>query len=437
MIDVIILAGGRGTRMKSKTPKVLQTIAEKSMIRYIIDEFKGYKGLGNIHVITSPDIDGSPVFQDIRTVVQQNPLGSGDACSRALPHIESEYVIITCGDMPLLQMSDLEDLICSKAEAVILSTKLPAQKNHMPYGRVIIEDGNFQKIVEYKDANDLERSCDLINTGIYKIRTNLLKKYIGLIDNNNKSNEYYLTDIFSILKKNNIKIDVAISNNYEAFHGINTMEDLSYAEFIIQDRLRSKFMRNGVKLLDPKSTYFSYDTEIESSVIVEQNNVFKKGVSIKSGSIIHSFCYLENCKIEENVEIGPFARIRGNSHFKEGSRIGNFVEVKGSTFCENSKSKHLTYIGDATVGQNTNIGAGTITCNYDGFRKHKTEIGDNVFVGSNTTLIAPLTIGYGSLIAAGSVITQDIGNEELAISRVVQNNIKDGAKKVWNRKKGN
>jgi bifunctional UDP-N-acetylglucosamine pyrophosphorylase/glucosamine-1-phosphate N-acetyltransferase len=248
------------------------------------------------------------------------------------------------------------------------------------------------------------------------------------------TNEFYLTDLLEILLNNNIEISIIKSNTYWPFHGINTMQDLAIAEDIAQNQLRKKFMQNGVKLLAPQSVYFTYDTEIESDVVIEQNVVIGPNVKIKKYAEIKSFSYIEHCEIMENVSVGPFARIRGNTKLLPMSSVGNFVEIKGTTFGKAAKAKHLSYIGDTEVGQNSNIGAGVITCNYDGVKKHKTIIGDNTFVGSNSTLIAPVEIGDDVIVAAGSVIDHNAPRGSLAISRVKQDNIPDKAKQIWQKK---
>jgi bifunctional UDP-N-acetylglucosamine pyrophosphorylase/glucosamine-1-phosphate N-acetyltransferase len=290
--------------------------------------------------------------------------------------------------------------------------KLPKDLTHMQYGRVI--DG---KIVEYRDASPEEKRVNLVNSGVYKFNTKFLRNNIEELRNNNSSGEYYLTDVLR-----NSEAEVFISDDYWAFHGINVPEDLVMAEEIMQDRIRKKMVRNGVRLLDPNTVYFSTKTHIEKDVIVEQNVVFNGKVEVKSGAIIKSFSYIEDCSIEEHAKVGPFARIRGNSNINESSEIGNFVEVKGSIIGRQSKAKHLAYIGDSELGEYVNVGAGAITCNYDGFRKHRTVIGNNVMVGANCSLVAPVNIGAGTIIGAGSTITEDTEEKTLAIARARQQN---------------
>lgn len=431
-IDFVILAAGKGSRMKSTNPKIFQTIAEKPIIQYIIDTCKQFSP--NIIVVTRESLLDHKLFDGTITVSQSNPKGTGDAVLQAMPFLKSDNTIILCGDMPLIETEHLANLVNHSGNTLMAMT-IPNELIDMPYGRVILNNENLEKIVEYKNATNEERLIPLANTGIYKLETSILKKYINEIKQNPLTQEFYLTDLFEILKANEIKTSVIQSEEYWPFHGINTMNDLAKAEEIMQNRLRKKFMNNGVKLLDPKTTYFSFDTEIDSNVVIEQNVIIKKAVKIHSNARINAFSHISECEIMENVEIGPFARIRGNAKFMESSAIGNFVEVKGSIIGQNSKAKHLSYIGDTVIGSDSNIGAGTITCNYDGVKKHKTIIGNKSFIGSNSTLIAPITIEDNTIIGAGSVINRNVSKNSLAIARCKQSEITNGAEKIWENKK--
>ena len=429
-VDFVILAAGNSSRMHSPTPKFFHTIAGKPVIRYIIDAVHERQSR-NVIVITREELKNSEHFKDVTVEIQKTPLGTADAMRYALETLTSEYTIILCGDMPLISAEHLKNLADTSSANALIAMRLPTEFQHMPYGRVVLNNEKFDKIVEYKNASNTEKSISLANTGLYKIKTELLKKYIPLIEKNTVSGEYYLTDIFKFLTD----VEVIQSPEYETFHGINTMQDLAKAESIMQNRLRQKFMASGIKLIAPETVYFSHDTIIEDDVVIEPNVIIGNNVKIGSGSRVYAFSHIQDCVIARNVEIGPFARIRGNSSFAEGSAIGNFVEVKGSTFGAKTKAKHLTYIGDTTIGNQTNIGAGTITCNYDGVKKHKTVLGNNVFVGSNTTLIAPITADDGSIIGAGSTITENVPSNALAIARERQTIYHNGAEKVWTKKK--
>ena len=428
-VDFIVLAAGNSSRMRSSLPKFFHTIAGKPIIRYIIDTINDCNPQTTI-VVTKDKIKNSEHFSDVTVKIQSEPLGTADAVKCALDALSSEYTIILCGDMPLISAKHLKNLAETSSKNALIAMILPPEFQYMPYGRIVLNDNKFDKIVEYKNATDAEKLIPLANAGIYKIHTELLKKYVPQIEKNSESGEYYLTDIFNFIED----VKVIQFSDYEAFHGINTMQDLAKAETFMQNQLRQKFMANGVKLIAPETVYFSHDTAIENDVIIEPNVIIGNNVKIGAGSHIYAYSYLQDCFIAQNVEIGPFARIRGNSSFADGAAIGNFVEVKGSTFGAKTKAKHLAYIGDTTIGDKTNIGAGTITCNYDGVSKHKTTIGSNVFVGSNSTLIAPITIEDNSILGAGSTFTDTVPAGALAIARQRQTNLHQKATDIWHKK---
>ena len=341
-----------------------------------------------------------------------------------------------CSDMPLIETRHLELFLNDKSDISFIAMRIPKELRCMPYGRVIVDkDGVFQRISEYKNSSAEEKMSDLANSGIYKIKTSVLKKYITDIRPNKLNGELYFTDLLEIARKNNASISLVEQDEYWPFHGINTMEDLANAEKITQNKLRQRFMKDGVKLVSPETVYFSHDSKISSDVVIEPNVVINESVSISSGAVIKSFCYLEDCTILENATVGPFARIRGNATLQQNSTVGNFVEIKNSTLGIRSKAKHLSYIGDTVIGSDSNVGAGTITCNYDGVKKHKTVIEENVMIGSNCSLIAPLTIGAGSIVAAGSVISLNVPKNSLAISRISQLIKPEKAIDIWKRKR--
>ncbi|MDR3224651.1 MAG: bifunctional UDP-N-acetylglucosamine diphosphorylase/glucosamine-1-phosphate N-acetyltransferase GlmU [Holosporales bacterium] len=423
--DYVILAAGIGSRMHSSVPKFFQNVADKPVIRYIVDAFSALNPNGGV-TVTSDILKDHGLFSGTKTVVQASPKGTGDAVSCAIPFLDSDYTIVICADTPLIRKEQIERLLINSSDIAFIVTKLPETLDYMPYGRVILEDGKFKKIVEFKEATEEEKRIDLINTGIYKFKTSVLKQHISDVKKNEVTGEYHLPDILQICQD----INVILDEDYWSYHGINTMEDLAVVEQEMQGNLRRQFMAQGVKMLDPKTVYLSHDTQIDRDTIIEQNVVLKGIVRIHSGVTIKAFSYLEDCEIMSNTEVGPFARIRGNTVIGRNAQIGNFVEIKGSTINDESKAKHLTYIGDTTLGTGVNIGAGTVICNYDGVKKHKTTIGDKAFVGSNATLIAPVEIGAESFIAAGSVIVKHVPREALAISRSDQKNIDNGAKKI-------
>ena len=431
-IDFVILAAGAGSRMQSTTPKIFHKIAGKPIIRFVIDTCKDAQNAKTI-IVTNKIFENHELFDDVKVCIQKKRLGTADAVISALPFISSEYAVIVCGDMPFLSKKHIEMLQNDRSDIAFLAMNIPENLANMPYGRVILDQksSNFQEIVEYLDATEVQKKCPLANSGIYKIKTELLKKYLLQITPNKKKQELYLPDVLNIANENGESISVLQSNEYWPFHGINTMQDLSQAEDMFQNQLRQKFMNNGVRFLAPTTVFLSFDTEIASNVLIEQNVVIKTKVKISEHSIIKSFSYIENCTIENGVHVGPFARIRGGSVLLSESDVGNFVELKNSTVGSKTKIKHLSYIGDTTIGTSSNIGAGTITCNYDGVNKHKTTIGDNVLIGSNCSIIAPLTIDSGAIVGASSVVSQSIPKNSLALSRPALNIKIDGALKFF------
>ncbi|MDR1234076.1 MAG: bifunctional UDP-N-acetylglucosamine diphosphorylase/glucosamine-1-phosphate N-acetyltransferase GlmU [Holosporales bacterium] len=436
--DFVILAGGNGTRTKCSIPKMFQELAGKPLIRYVIDTCHEIisEEQGRIISVVSPHIKDHELFSDSITVVQPSPRGTGDAVKHAVPLLDSDVTVILYADTPLTESSHLESLLNDGKDVSFIACRIPDDMMEMPYGRVITDQQNqFVKIVEYLNANSEERACPFANSGIYKIKTDLLRRFIGDITPNKLTNDYYLTDLLTIFVENGVPVSVIKRDEYWPFHGINTLVDLARAEEIVQNKLRMKFMNSGVKLLDPKNVYLAFDTEIDPNVTIEQNVIIKNGVTIRNGACIRAFSYLEECNIMEDAVVGPFARIRENTVLGSKSIIGNFVEIKKAVVGESAKIKHLAYIGDAFLGEDTNIGAGTITCNYDGVRKHDTVIGCNTMIGANCSLIAPIKIGDNAMVAAGSVINKDVPDETLAISRTPQQNKIDKAPEIINNKR--
>ena len=407
--QIIILAAGKGTRMKSPLPKVLHTLCGKSMIEYIIEE--SLKTTKNVDVILGYK------FDEIKAKLKNYPVtihkqdlenfpGTGGALKKVA--LKGDKVLILNGDMPLIQADELKKFFEIDADIVMSIMKL---NNPNGYGRVVIENGEVKKIVEQKDANEEELKINSVNAGVYLFKREVLEKYIPLLNNNNAQKEYYLTDIIEIGVKDNLEIK-AIEVNEENFKGINSKKDLSEAEKIMCNRIKDKWMEAGVIMRLPETIFIDAYTEFEGECEIESGSVIKKSKiiesKIKANSIIEE-------AIIKNSEIGPMARIRPKSEINS-SKIGNFVEVKASKL-NDVKAGHLSYLGDSEIDSGTNIGAGSITCNYDGKRKYKTKIGKNVFVGSDTKLIAPVTIEDDVMIAAGSVVNKDIKKGSLAISR--------------------
>jgi bifunctional UDP-N-acetylglucosamine pyrophosphorylase/glucosamine-1-phosphate N-acetyltransferase len=382
-----------------------------------------------VKIVTNEELSNSILIKELGNrsnteIIRQEKInGTAGALISVLDHLEAEYALIVCGDTPFIDSESecIRQLLSSKSEISLIGMIPPDSVISSKYGEIIMCDGRFKKIVEYHDAESSQGLRDFVaNSGVYKIKRSILEKYLPKIEKNEKTQELYLTELPNLASSNGVDVNVIISYEYWQFHGINTKNDLALAEAHAQEELRNKFLSLGTTMLDPSSVFFSFDTEIALDVEIEQNVVIKEGVKIGHGATIKAFSYLENCSLGPNAEIGPFARIRGASITGKQAIIGNFVEIKGSVIGDNTKIKHLAYIGDAEIGNETNIGAGSITCNYDGKRKHKTKIGKNAMIGANTSIIAPISIGSFSKIGAGSVIVEDVPDNSLGISRPSQ-----------------
>lgn len=428
-LSVIVLAAGMGTRMKSSISKPLHKIGNLEMINHVINMAERLNS-NNIVVVASRENEEhikKNIKDSIKVVIQEDRNGTGGATKVAVPYLDkiSDKVLIMYGDVPLITYETYINMVNNDSDLVVLGFHTKDITNK--YGRLILNNGKLERIIEFKDATDSERKNTLCNAGILLLKTNLLS-LLDKIGNNNASKEYYLTDVIELAKNDNRNISFSIADENEVM-GVNSRDQLSVAERIFQDRKREEFMKNGVTLIDPNSVYFSYDTEIENDVIIEPNVVFLPGVKIHSNVEIKSFSYLEKCEIKSGAIIGPFARIRPDTIIENNAKIGNFCEIKKSTIGEGTKVNHLTYVGDTIIGKNTNVGAGTITCNYDGYKKHKTSIGDNCFIGSNTIIVAPVELGNDSLTGAGSVITKNVDNKSIAVARAEQKNMENAIDK--------
>lgn len=432
-VTTIILAAGKGTRMKSNISKPMHKIAGLEIISHIIKTVEKIDTKETIIVVSEENNeDITKCLSDKeKLVIQKERKGTGDATKTAIDIISNinNPVLITYGDMPLVESETYTKMIkrIYEENVSIVALGFYTKDTTNKYGRFKINaDNNLESIIEFKDATEEERKNPLCNAGIYVIKNaELLKNLLERIDNKNASGEYYLTDIIKIAYEQKLKCvyDIAMENEVM---GVNSRNELAVAEKIFQDKKRQEFMLSGVTLQEPSTVYFSYDTIIENDVTIEPNVFFANGVKIKSGTVIKSFSYLEDCEINNNVTIGPFARIRHGTVLKNNCKVGNFCEIKKSTIGNGTKINHLSYIGDTEIGDNTNIGAGTITCNYNGYTKSKTKIGNNSFIGSNTIIIAPINIGNNTMTAAGSVITNDVIDGAIAISRSEQKNLDQG-----------
>ncbi|RZI45522.1 bifunctional UDP-N-acetylglucosamine diphosphorylase/glucosamine-1-phosphate N-acetyltransferase GlmU [Candidatus Finniella inopinata] len=427
MVSVIILAAGQSKRMKSTLPKVLHPLGGNPVIQHVLDAARGLNP-DQILVVTSPGLKDHAVFQGVTIVAQETPKGTADAVKVALPYLnaDTQEVMIICGDTPLLQVQTLKVLNDLTADVNLIA--MPVRNVNDTYGRVVCDEhGRPTQIVEYKDATDDQRALPWANSGVYKIKASALRALLPQIEPQNANHEYYLTDIVKLAHQKGHPLAM-ITADADEFQGVNTRQDLSLAEQLLQQRWRHQLMDQGVTLRQPETIFLSFDTKIGQDSCIGPFATFGPGVQLAHNVTVLPFCHLENTSAEPDVIIGPFAHCRGGTFLQHGTQLGNFVEVKGSQLGPNVKAKHLSYIGDATIGADTNVGAGTVTCNYNGFEKFKTTIGANVMVGGNTCLVAPLTIGDGVLIAAGSTITKDVPSDALAIGRPQQVNKPQGAK---------
>ena len=431
-LAIVILAAGKGTRMNSQAshelPKVMHELAGLPMINWLLKTAEQLSP-EKIIVVTGPDmLDLKKAVQPHISVTQPERNGTAGAVKAALPELEGFEgdVLILLGDTPLVKAQTLSSLIEAKYKGGV-SVLACVMKNPDGYGRMIAgKDNVLQKIVEDKDATEQEKEITLVNTGAFCVGGAQLSKWVNRIGNDNAQGEYYLTDLPEIAAKDKVETHIARASDESEICGCNTLADLAALEKTLQNRLRLAAMEGGVKLFDPESVYFHFDTKIGAGTAIEPNVFFGPGVEIAGNVTIKAFCHFEGVKIESGTTIGPFARLRLGAHIEEDVRIGNFVEVKNTIMRQGSKANHLAYIGDASIGENSNIGAGVITCNYNGFEKHKTEIGNNVFVGSNAALIAPVTIGDGAIVAAGSAITKDVPADSLSMERS-----KEEVRKGW------
>lgn len=430
----IVLGAGNGTRMKSSKPKVMHEIAHLPMVQHVQNLLEHIK-CGQKILVTSPNMNKArESLEGYAHAIQEKPLGTGHAVLAAADYIDGQKdVLVLYGDTPLITEETLKKMIAArkKYDLVVLGMH---PENPGQYGRLIMDDAGWLiRIVEYKEATPTEKKITFCNSGIVLINGNHALDLLKKIKNKNTKGEYYLTDIVEIASAQGLKA-TAVSGSAQELIGVNSCTDLAKAERIFQDRQRQKFMDHGVTLRDPATTYFSYDTKIEGGCCIEPNVYFGPGVMLEKDVTLKANSYLEDCHIKSNVSIGPFARIRPGTEISEDAKVGNFVEIKKSKIGKGSKVSHLSYIGDSVLGQDVNIGAGTITCNYDGYNKYKTTLEDGVFIGSNASLVAPVTIGKNAIIGAGSTITKNVTEDDIALTRSDQKSIKGGARKFKSRK---
>lgn len=438
---IIILAAGKGSRMKSGLPKVLHPIAGKPMLGHVLSTAQKLnpkhlilvlgpemEKIGAAMVLEAPDID---------IIVQEERLGTGHAVLTAKSSLEDfdGNILILYGDVPLITFSTLNSLLTKLQDGVDLAVLAFECKESSDYGRLEVNsDGEVEKIVEALEQNSAKINVNLCNSGVMAVRSTHMFNLLEAITNNNTKGEYYLTDIVEHARSINLKCLYSTATEDEVM-GINDRAQLSQGEKLMQQRLRNSAMKNGVTLLDPESTWLSTDTVFGIDVTIGQNTVFGPGVILEDNVEIRAFCHLEGALVRKGAIVGPYARLRAGSEIGPFVHIGNFVEIKKSLVEEGAKINHLSYIGDARVGAGSNIGAGTITCNFDGYTKSLTDIGADCFIGSNSALVAPVTIGDGAVVGAGSVITEDVAPNAIAVARAIQVERSGAAARRRDRKK--
>jgi bifunctional UDP-N-acetylglucosamine pyrophosphorylase/glucosamine-1-phosphate N-acetyltransferase len=419
-VAVVVLAAGRGSRMKSALPKVLHAVAGRPLLGHVLDVAGALKA-ARIAVVVGPDMDDVAAAAVPHAVaVQAAQRGTADAvlaARGALAGFARGTVLILYGDTPFVGAGTLAAMLArraSGAEIVVLGFRPDDPEG---YGRLIVEDGQtLARIVEYDGASPAERAVDLCNSGVMAVAAERLFGWLEQVGDDNAKGEFYLTDIVALARRDGADCAV-VEAAADELQGVNSRADLARAETHWQRQRRARMMAQGVTLQDPDTVYFSHDTRIECDVTIGPNVVFGPGVSIARGSEIRAFSHLEGVRVGADVTVGPFARLRPGAVLEDHVRVGNFVEIKNAVLGPGAKAGHLSYIGDCDVGAQANIGAGTITCNYDGYAKHRTAIGKGAFIGSNSALVAPVSVGDGAIVGAGSVITKDVAPDALAVGR--------------------
>lgn len=426
----IVLAAGEGTRMKSSLPKVLHKVAALPLVCHVVKAVQA-TGESDVALVVgrgAADVQAAveKIAGPVSAFEQTERLGTAHAVMAAREAITRGYddLLIVFGDTPLIEAQSLQAArtrLKEGADIVVIGFR---PENPHGYGRLIEEGGKLVAIVEEKEASDTQKKIGFCNGGLMAVRGDHALSLLEAVKNDNAKGEYYLTDIVAIGHEKGLNV-LAIEVPVDNVIGINNRAELAEAENIWQARKRREMMLAGVTLIAPETVFFSHDTLVEADVIIEPNVFFGPGARVASGAVIHAFSHIEGAHVGANAEIGPFARLRPGANLGEKSKVGNFCEVKNAEVGKGAKINHLTYIGDATIGAGSNIGAGTITCNYDGYNKYRTVVGEGAFVGSNSSLVAPVTIGDNAYIASGSVITKDVPADALALGRARQEN-KDG-----------
>ncbi|SIS39999.1 bifunctional UDP-N-acetylglucosamine diphosphorylase/glucosamine-1-phosphate N-acetyltransferase GlmU [Neptunomonas antarctica] len=448
--DIVILAAGQGSRMKSSLPKVLHAVAGKPMVKHVLDQARNIKG-ASVHVVIGHGaelLQGALSEERVTFTLQEQQLGTGHAVAQALPNVDPEGVtLILYGDVPLTRVDTMQQLV-SSAVAGHLGLLTVHLQQPAGYGRIIRNATNdVIAIVEQKDASAAQLLITEVNTGIMAVPTHLLLKWLPLLSANNAQGEYYLTDIIAMAAEQGISIETQHPACEQEVQGVNNRVQLAELERWYQLQQAQLLMLDGATLADPSRVDIRGKVTVAGDVIIDINVVFEGDVVLERGVVIEPNCIIKNSVIGENsrikantiieestigacCDVGPFARIRPGTQMASGAKVGNFVETKKAIIGEGSKISHLSYVGDAIIGKNTNIGAGTITCNYDGVNKSLTDIGDNVFIGSNTSLVAPVKVGSGATVGAGSTITKEVADSHLAVARGKQTNLSNWQRPV-------
>lgn len=423
----VILAAGQGTRMKSRLPKVLHPVGGRAMLDHAIDAAEAL-GCERIVVVVgnhSPEVRAHVVARlgEAAIAVQDPPMGTGHAvlCAREALNGFDGQVVITYGDVPLLKARDIAPVFEAADALSVIGFEA---RDPGAYGRLVIQGGELTAITEAKEASAEVLAIRTCNSGVMSAPARVLFDLLDKVGNDNAKGEYYLTDVVQLGREAGVPTRAVMASE-DAVMGVNAQSELAEAESLFQKVQRETFLARGVTMPAPDTVHFAWDTDLEAGVVVEPYVVFAPGVKVASGARIRSFSHLEGATVGEGAIVGPYARLRPGARLDRDVHIGNFVEVKNSHIAEGAKANHLSYLGDGEVGPRANIGAGTIFCNYDGVFKHKTTVGEGAFVGSNSSLVAPVTIGAGAMTASGSVITEDVPDGALALGRATQT-VKDG-----------
>ncbi|MFN4136373.1 MAG: bifunctional UDP-N-acetylglucosamine diphosphorylase/glucosamine-1-phosphate N-acetyltransferase GlmU [Novosphingobium sp.] len=424
-LAIIVLAAGKGTRMKSDLHKVLHPIAGRPMLMHLLASAAALNPARQVVVAGHGREQLEKALGESATIAVQEPqLGTAHAVQQAQGALAgfSGDVLILYGDVPFVRAETMRAMIARLHEAdapaaVVLGFE---PDDPLQYGRVIAEGGRIVKMVEHKDATEAERACRTCNSGLMALSSDDLFGLLARVGNDNAQGEYYLPDVVNIAIADGRTCAVVVTDDPGEVAGINSRGELAEAEARWQQRRRAQAMAEGATLIAPETVWFAWDTVLGRDVLIEPNVVFGPGVQVADGVTIRAFCHLEGASLASGVEIGPYARLRPGARLEEKAKIGNFVEVKNAVLHKGAKANHLTYLGDAEVGAGANIGAGTITCNYDGYFKHRTVIGERAFIGSNSALIAPVKIGADAIVAAGSAVSRDVADGELRMVRAEQ-----------------